>query len=182
VLESSRRALLNALQVMGRFWSADTIRSSADGCSSSISKAGSGGASGMLWRLDGPLRPGRCQRDGRKLMPWASPRSCAVPGCPRTLLPGERCPEHQRSFASSTYRRGRPLQWERVRRGILRRDHGLCVAMLPSGQRCGARANQVDHIVPRSAGGSDEMANLQSLCLFHHQQKTAVEANAARRR
>jgi 5-methylcytosine-specific restriction enzyme A len=115
-------------------------------------------------------------------MPWASTRSCPTPGCPRLLAQGQRCPEHQPSFGTSTYRQSRPRGWERVRRTVLRRDRGRCTALLSGGQRCGAPASEVDHIVPRSAGGSDSMANLQSLCGYHHNHKTGVEARAARRR
>jgi len=38
----------------------------------------------------------------------------------------------------------------------------------------------VDHIIPRRLGGSDEFNNLQSLCRFHHQSKSAVEGNSIR--
>lgn len=35
----------------------------------------------------------------------------------------------------------------------------------------------VDHIIRRRDGGSDEYNNLQSLCLKHHQSKSAIERN-----
>jgi hypothetical protein len=38
----------------------------------------------------------------------------------------------------------------------------------------------VDHIVRRADGGLDEHMNLQSLCRYHHQSKSAVEGNKNR--
>lgn len=40
------------------------------------------------------------------------------------------------------------------------------------GERCTARATDVDHIV---AGGPDVLANLEALCAPHHRQKTGSE-------
>jgi len=61
---------------------------------------------------------------------------------------------------------------------VLRRDLYTCQA-----QGCGARsANHVDHIIPRFEGGTDEDANLQTLCSRCHQRKSAREGNAAKRR
>ena len=39
---------------------------------------------------------------------------------------------------------------------------------------CGQSATDVDHIVPRAAGGSDDHANLQSLAHGHHSRKTVL--------
>jgi 5-methylcytosine-specific restriction protein A len=44
--------------------------------------------------------------------------------------------------------------------------------------RCHDPANEVDHIVSKRQGGTDEWSNLQSLCGFHHKQKTAREDGA----
>jgi 5-methylcytosine-specific restriction endonuclease McrA len=71
--------------------------------------------------------------------------------------------------------RSRPLprDWGRTRRRILRRDGGVCYVCHKPG------ANAVDHIVPVSAGGSEDDSNLASIherpC---HAAKTAQEANA----
>jgi hypothetical protein len=46
------------------------------------------------------------------------------------------------------------------------------------GERCPARATDVDHIV---TGGPDELDNLEALCGRHHRQKTGGEgARSAR--
>ena len=51
---------------------------------------------------------------------------------------------------------------EQVRYDVLKRDEGRCVLCGASG-RDGVRL-EVDHIVPRSKGGSNEPVNLQTLC------------------
>jgi 5-methylcytosine-specific restriction enzyme A len=52
-------------------------------------------------------------------------------------------------------------EWERRKRRILRRDRWICAI-------CGGLAATVDHIRPISAGGSNDPANLRSLCLDCH--------------
>lgn len=48
--------------------------------------------------------------------------------------------------------------WRDIRRAALERDGSCC-------QVCGKlHSGQVHHILPRSAGGTDEMANLMTLC------------------
>ena len=56
---------------------------------------------------------------------------------------------------------------------VLTRDYHLCQACL-SRDRV-TPANQVDHIVPRAKGGSDDMDNLQSLCKPCHDAKTVID-------
>ena len=43
------------------------------------------------------------------------------------------------------------------------------------------RATEVDHVIPRSLGGADEMENLQSICRDCHKKKTASEGQLANR-
>ncbi|SCE84140.1 HNH endonuclease [Micromonospora viridifaciens] len=71
-----------------------------------------------------------------------------------------------------------PRNWSTVRARILRRDGYRCRQVFSTGERCGAPANQVDH-VQRGDDHRDE--NLQALCAYCHGQKTAAEAAAARR-
>lgn len=55
----------------------------------------------------------------------------------------------------------RGLGWEDLKREIFRRDSYTCVY-------CGHRGNvltlHVDHVVPRSRGGTDDPANLTTGC------------------
>lgn len=64
--------------------------------------------------------------------------------------------------------------WEALRLQALQRDRYLCQLCLP--KRFTA-ATVVDHIVPRSKGGSNEMSNLMSLCTDCHDPKSKREAN-----
>lgn len=48
-------------------------------------------------------------------------------------------------------------RWRALRKLILERDNFIC-------WMCGGKANQVDHLVPPSAGGSEEASNLAAAC------------------
>jgi 5-methylcytosine-specific restriction protein A len=67
-------------------------------------------------------------------------------------------------------------QWFAIRQAVLIRDEYTCKV-------CGkviTSMPQVDHIVPRRAGGSDDMSNLQTLCMKHHSEKTGREGAGGR--
>jgi 5-methylcytosine-specific restriction protein A len=69
-------------------------------------------------------------------------------------------------------------KWAGIRSKVLKRDHGLC-------QSCKSRglirfAQEVDHIIRLSDGGSNNPDNLQSLCTACHTAKTNAE-NGCRR-
>lgn len=51
----------------------------------------------------------------------------------------------------------RGTAWEKTRTRVLERDGGVC-------GYCGRDATEVDHIVPRAAGGTDDDANLIAAC------------------
>lgn len=56
----------------------------------------------------------------------------------------------------------------------MRRDKGRCrVERWDTGAECGQPASDVDHIVP---GQDHSFDNLQAICRYHHDQKTAREA------
>ena len=71
-----------------------------------------------------------------------------------------------------------PGDWSTRRVRVLRRDGYRCQAVDSTGSKCGAPANQVDHIEP---GDDHDYANLQALCRWHHGRKSAREGVAARR-
>lgn len=57
-------------------------------------------------------------------------------------------------------------EWKRQRAKALSRDNYQCV-------RCGNAINlTVDHLIPRSKGGTNELSNLQTLCTECHITKT----------
>lgn len=75
-----------------------------------------------------------------------------------------------------------PPDWEIRRLSRLRRDQFRCQHIrFDTGMKCGAKANQVDHVDDRS---NHALENLQSLCEWHHQQKSSSQGGtaAARRR
>lgn len=69
--------------------------------------------------------------------------------------------------------RGYGTEWGKLRARVLRRDNGLCQVCLKESSP--VKATEVDHIIPRSQGGSDDMSNLQSICTHHHRIKTSIE-------
>jgi len=110
-------------------------------------------------------------------MPSRAPLACRTPGCPdyATTRRGW-CARHElAAFGSLTRGRSRPMRigWQVTRRRLLDRGQNPCVL-------CLREAVSVDHIVPRSLGGSDTDDNLRSLCGPCHQDITAAQALAAR--
>jgi 5-methylcytosine-specific restriction protein A len=112
-------------------------------------------------------------------MPHRPPHSCVVPGCPELVRRGARCTDHARalqaeadSLRPSASRRGYDAAWRRIRLDHLRR-HPLCIDCQREGRT--VAATDVDHRVPLRRGGTNDPANLQSLCHRHHSSKTALE-------
>lgn len=68
----------------------------------------------------------------------------------------------------SRHKRGYGTAWDKLRKQILIRDKHLCQACLPRV----TPANQVDHIIPKAKGGTDDPANLQAICKECHDEKT----------
>lgn len=73
-----------------------------------------------------------------------------------------------------------PRDWPRRRNHVLKRDGYQCTEIQADGARCSAKATDVDHIIPGSAGGTDDYENLRSLCGWHHLRKSGAEGGAAR--
>lgn len=98
---------------------------------------------------------------------------------------GTQCPDHPRNWHKQEKRgtrqeRGYGSAWDRVRKLVLLRDKGLCK---PCGfQNRVSPATEVDHIVPKSQGGTDDQTNLQSICSACHKLKTAYESTGERAR
>jgi 5-methylcytosine-specific restriction protein A len=71
-----------------------------------------------------------------------------------------------------------PPRWSTIRRAVLDRDGHRCT-WLDDGQRCNAPANQADHL---DNPDDHSLANLTSLCAWHHARKSSRQGNDARRR
>jgi 5-methylcytosine-specific restriction protein A len=62
---------------------------------------------------------------------------------------------------------------------VLERDRGLCQVCLLNGRT--TLASEVDHIVGKAQGGSDDESNLQAICDTCHDAKTASEKHNGHR-
>ena len=72
----------------------------------------------------------------------------------------------------SANERGYGSKWKKIRAAALARDRPLCQDCLEREGRV-TPAAQVDHVIPKAKGGSDELSNLRSLCREHHDEKSA---------
>jgi len=52
-------------------------------------------------------------------------------------------------------------EWEKRRKECIKRDAGKC-------RKCGIKAKEIHHIIPRQKGGTNELKNLITLCKKHH--------------
>jgi 5-methylcytosine-specific restriction enzyme A len=80
----------------------------------------------------------------------------------------------------SRHKRGYGAVWVKTREAILKRDNHLCQPCLTNGRP--TPATQVDHIINKSDGGTDDHGNLQAICTDCHKDKTQREAAEARGR
>lgn len=90
--------------------------------------------------------------------------------------------EHRWKHTLSASQRGYGAPWRKRRAVVLMRDHHLCQACAVHGRT--TAANQVDHIVPKHKGGTDDLDNLRAICEECHTAKTieeAIEAGGGRR-
>jgi 5-methylcytosine-specific restriction enzyme A len=107
-------------------------------------------------------------------MPQAAPHPCNHPGCPAVVF-GAYCAAHDRARQQaqdkqrgSSHARGYGARWRKLRDLVLHEE--------PICRVCKRKAStDVDHIVPKSRGGTDARANLQGLCKPCHSTKTAKE-------
>lgn len=108
---------------------------------------------------------------------------CAGCGCVTDAR--KYCPECERKrtakrwsdYQSKRKRSGGDIyhtkSWAVLRMTVLERDQWFCQECLRYGIY--TSATDVDHIIPRSQGGSDDLSNLQALCHECHKKKTATE-------
>ena len=75
----------------------------------------------------------------------------------------------------SRHERGYGTAWDKLRIVILRRDKYLCQPCVRDGYT--TTAQEVDHIIPKAKGGTDDEDNLQSICTPCHKHKTYGKKN-----
>lgn len=117
-------------------------------------------------------------------MPTSPKRPCSQAGCPE-LTYGRYCPKHQRQMDAqyNKYQRDPETRrrygraWQKIRRQHLA-EHPLCEQCRQDGVL--TPAEQVHHILPLSQGGSNDPANLMSLCVSCHSAITMRENNRVR--
>lgn len=80
----------------------------------------------------------------------------------------------------TTTERGLGWAWQKSRKQALKRDGYLCIPCLHNGRP--TTATEVDHIISRENGGTNDLDNLQSICSDCHKHKTQVEAAEAQGR
>ena len=114
-------------------------------------------------------------------MPTAAPKPC--PKHPSILLHGkEPCPKCQATrthnwgddkYRGNRHERGYGTAWEKLRDYILLRDKYLCQPCLKNDRI--TPAQEVDHIIAKANGGTDDEQNLQGICKACHRAKTYQE-------
>lgn len=73
-----------------------------------------------------------------------------------------------------------PRDWPARVTHVLNRDNHECQHLrTDTGRLCRLPARAVDHIVPHHEGGTDDEANLQALCDWHHGKKSGAEGGRA---
>lgn len=81
---------------------------------------------------------------------------------------------------TSRHKRGYGAEWRHTRKHIIERDKGLCQPCKRKGRY--HPGTEVDHIIPKAKGGTDDDANLELICTEAHQAKTQRESAEAQGR
>lgn len=105
-------------------------------------------------------------------MPYSSPHYCYEAGC-NQLVKTPRCDKHtvvRTKIADPFYK---SMIWTTIRTRKLMQQP-TCEYRCDDNILCGRTATDVDHIVSRRNGGTNEPHNLQSLCHAHHARLTAM--------
>lgn len=110
-----------------------------------------------------------------------APKHCGIDGCKVVVSNGRRCPDHAHGWKASprtaSSARTNTTVWKSNRLIALERDNYTCQTR---GPRCTIKATEVDHIIPVTNGGTDDLYNLASTCHLCHNDKTQLEARQAR--
>lgn len=120
-------------------------------------------------------------------MPPKAKRPCRAPMCPgKTQSKHGYCDDHAHLSTGWTSpdrgtaeQRGYDWEWRKKRAVVLKRARYLCQCDRCKGYRY--PASEVDHITPKSLGGTDDYSNLMAINSDCHKLKTQRESAAARR-
>ena len=117
-------------------------------------------------------------------MPQRPGKACRVNHCPcivKDMSNAGFCDKHKdragwhnnERLKGNRHARGYGSAWDKLRKNVLARGMNLCQHCKAQGKF--AKATHVDHIKPKSQGGSNALTNLQALCVTCHNHKTATE-------
>lgn len=122
---------------------------------------------------------------GYFILPTSAMRVCRKQGCYSAHKnKNGYCEKHQ-SSAIGWYERksnwdgkGSTRRWRtKLRPAVLRRDEGLCQPCLRAGRY--TPGTEVDHIISKANGGTDDLDNLELICTECHKAKTSQERGGA---
>lgn len=91
------------------------------------------------------------------------------------------CKKHQQPAWSRPWLPSPTPKFRQNRNLVISRAKGFCQNQKPGFEKCGKIGVEVDHIIPRAEGGSDNLANLQLLCVDCHKEKTLEDQKRALR-
>ena len=113
-------------------------------------------------------------------MPKLPPSPCRHPNCRLMAEKAGKCAGHYvkpkawvSSQGKSATERGYGPEWRKRRKRILLRDRHLCQPCLRNDIM--TQAKEVDHIVNKASGGTDDDENLEAICTPCHKKKTILE-------
>ena len=111
-------------------------------------------------------------------------RPCATPGCAglvtssrlcaKCMVTGQQAAHSYDDQRGTAAQRGYGARWRRLRT-IFLQANPLCCDPFEVHQNQPVIATDVDHVVPRRTGGTDDWSNLQPLCHSCHSKKTTAE-------
>lgn len=117
-------------------------------------------------------------------------RPCRAQGCRELHRNGNGyCEAHQDMAAAwggsrrgSAAERGYGSEWRRLRKLVLKRDGWICRCADCKSTGRVRNASEVDHVIPKAEGGTDDPSNLVAINSDCHKQKTQAESVRAIKR
>ena len=102
--------------------------------------------------------------------------------CNAIATKGNRCDKHPLTHGwqhtKTRHERGYGNDWVKLRAKVLKRDDYLCQPCKQA--NIYREAKQVDHIINKAIGGTNDLDNLQAICIDCHKAKTRQESTEAR--